>query len=67
MARDLKTKKIAAIAAVNAYLQDEEAAAAAALAAQAQPEPQAPGPPLWALSGRQEIMQMRRLIQMKAF
>lgn len=66
MARDLKKMKIAAIAAVNAYLQDEEAAAAA-LAAQAQPEPQAPGPPLWALSGRQEIMQMRRLIQMKAF
>lgn len=66
MARDLKTKKIAAIAAVNAYLQDEEAAAALA-AAQAPAEPQAPGPPLWALSGRQEIMQMRRLIQMKAF
>ena len=65
MARDLKTKKIAAIAAVNAYLQDEEAAALAA--AQAPAEPQAPGPPLWALSGRQEIMQMRRLIQMKAF
>ena len=66
MARDLKKMKIAAIAAVNAYLQDEEAAAAA-LAAQARPEPPVMGPPLWALSGRQEIMQMRRLIQMKAF
>ncbi len=61
---DLKKKKIAAIAAVNAYLQDEEAAALTVLDAPAEP---LVGPPLWALSGRQEIMQMRRLIQMKAF
>ena len=63
---DLKKKKIAALAAVNAYLQDEEAAAAAQ-AAQARSEAPSAGPSLWALSGRQEIMQMRRLIQMKAF
>lgn len=62
---DLKKKKIAAIAAVNAYLQDEEAAAA--LAVLNVPAEPLVGPPLWALSGRQEIMQMRRLIQMKAF
>ncbi len=63
---DLKKKKIAAMAAVNAYLQDEEAAAAALAAQAAPPEPVAL-PSVWALSGRQEIMQMRRLIQMKAF
>ena len=47
---DLKKKKIAAIAAVNAYLQDEEAAAALAVL-DAPTEPLV-GPPLWALSGR---------------
>ena len=63
---DLKKKKIAALAAVNAYLQDEEAAAALAAQAAAQPEPVAL-PSLWALAGRQHIMNMRQLIQMKAF
>ena len=64
---DLKKKKIAALAAVNAYLQDEEAAAALAAAqAAAQAEPVAL-PSLWALAGRQHIMNMRQLIQMKAF
>ncbi len=64
---DLKKKKIAALAAVNAYLQDEEAAAALA-AAEAARQPEPVGlPSLWALAGRQHIMNMRQLIQMKAF
>ena len=63
---DLKKKKIAALAAVNAYLQDEEAAAALAAAQAAQAEP-VPLPSLWAVAGRQHIMNMRQLIQMKAF
>ena len=62
---DLKKKKVAALAAVNAYLQEEEAAAL--LAAQAIPAVPVTPPPMWALAGRQDIMTMRRLIQMKAF
>ncbi len=62
---DVEKKKVAALAAVNAYLQEEEAAAL--LAAQALPEEPVSIPPLWALAGRQDIMNMRRLIQMKAF
>lgn len=61
---ELKKKKVAALAAVNPYLQEEEAAA---LLAQAVPEIPVTPPPLWALAGRQDIMTMRRLIQMKAF
>ena len=62
-----KQKKMAAaLAAVNAYLQDEEAQ----LAAQSQPVlgsgPQ-PQLSLWGFSARQETMNMRRLIQMRAF
>ncbi len=61
-----KQKKMAAaLAAVNAYLQDEEAQ----LATQSQvvgggPQPQLS---LWGFSARQETMNMRRLIQMRAF
>lgn len=62
---DSKKKKVAALAAVNAYLQEEEAAAL--LTAQAIPAEPVTPPPLWALAGRQDIMTMRRLIQMKAF
>jgi hypothetical protein len=59
-------KMAAALAAVNTYLQQEaeaaylEQQAAAARAANA-------GPNLWAISGRQDIMSMRRLMQLKAF
>ncbi len=60
-----KKKMAAAMAAVNAYLEQEaeairlEQEAAAARASQ--------GPNLWGLSGRQDMMNMRRLIQMRAF
>ena len=56
----------AAMAAVNAYLQQEQAPVAA----------QPPEPTLqpvqavesgWVISGRMEMMTMRRLIQMRAF
>ena len=63
---DTKKKMAAALAAVNAYmLQEEEAAYQAQLAAAAQKA--ATGPSLWAIAGRQDIMNFRRLIQMKAF
>lgn len=63
---EMRQKKMAAaLAAVNAYLQQEEAQVAA----------QPPEPVLqpvqavesgWAMSGRMEMMTMRRLIQMRA-
>jgi len=60
-------KKIAAaLAAVNAFLQEEEAIyqQSSAMAVSA---PQQQGFSPWALSGRQDMMNMRQLIQMKAF
>jgi len=65
-------KKAAAIAAVMAYVKEEEALACA-LAMQASAgiqEPQvSPYPQMstWALSGRQAQMQMRTMMQVKAF
>jgi hypothetical protein len=59
-------KMAAALAGVNAYLQQEaeaaylEQQAAAAAAAQA-------GPNLWAISGRQDMMSMRRMLQLRLF
>ena len=63
-----KEKKMAAaLAAVNAYMQQEEDAGRAQLAATVAP----PTPPIqmniWGLTGRQEMMAMRRLIQLRAF
>ena len=62
---DKKKKMVAALAAVNAFLQDEEALAAAQ-------QKKLEATPLqlqnnWSQSGRQEIMNMRRFIQMRAF
>ncbi|MCL1980956.1 MAG: hypothetical protein FWG62_07780 [Proteobacteria bacterium] len=58
-------KMAAALAAVNAYLmQEEEAAYQAQLAAARSAQT---GPSLWAIASRQDIMNFRRLIQMKAF
>jgi hypothetical protein len=68
-------KKAAAIAAVMSYINTEEEAAVyacaamatvPALAAIAPSAPQAPVK-LWGISSRQDIMQMRNLMQMKAF
>lgn len=62
-----KQKKMAAaIAAVNAYLQMEESAAASqqhTATLQAPPIEQS----AWSQSGRQEMMTMRKLIQMRTF
>jgi hypothetical protein len=62
----MNKKMAAALAAVNAYMmQEEEAAYQAQLAAAKSAAPA--GPSLWAIAGRQDIMNFRRLIQMKAF
>ena len=59
-------KLAAALAAVSAYIQTEEEAILT-------PPPERPEPRrfdqgnLWALSGRQGMMQMRNLMQMKTF
>ena len=63
-----KKKMAAALAAVNAYmLQEEEAAYQAQLAAQAAAKAAVALPSLWALAGRQDIMTYRRMVQLKAF
>ena len=62
-----KNKKMAAaLAAVNAYMQQEEEAAYQAQLA-ASRAAVVTGPNLWAIAGRQDIMNFRRLIQLKAF
>jgi hypothetical protein len=63
---DMQKKMGAALAAVSAYLQDEEAMAAAQQAG-AVPSGSQSQQSLWGQSGRQEMMNMRRLIQMRAF
>ena len=63
----MNKKMAAALVAVNTYLmQEEEAAAYEAQLAAAARSAQT-GPNLWAIAGRQDIMNFRRLIQMKAF
>ncbi len=68
---DQKKKMAAALAAVTAYIQTEEEALCAQAAAPADVEPgqaAAAGPVnLWGLSGRQTLMQMGTMMQMKAF
>ena len=61
-----KSKKMAAaLAAVSLYLQQEQAA----IEEQAVSEQAAPGTQIsmWGHSGRQEMMALRRLIQMRTF
>jgi len=64
-------KQIAALAAVQLYLQEEaeaanaQAAMLAAAAAASQVPPMEPGQ--WAQSGRVDMMTGRRMIQMRAF
>ena len=62
-----KKKMAAALAAVNAYLQQEEAQVATQLAASSAPAGPAIEPNGWGMSGGMEMMTMRRLIQMRAF
>jgi len=67
---DNEKKISAAIAAVMSYIQtEEEAVCAASMAAAPAAYAPAPAAPvkLWAVSGRQAMMQMRNLMQMKAF
>ena len=64
----MEKKMAAALAAVSAYMQQEQEAYAEAVAAAMEP----PKPPaielnLWGQSGRQSMMAMRNLMQMKAF
>jgi folate-dependent tRNA-U54 methylase TrmFO/GidA len=67
----VEKKKAAAIAAVMAYLKTEEEIAAAGIAAaQAAarlPAGAAVSVDMWGLSGRQAMMQMRSMMQMKSF
>ncbi|MFV0436371.1 MAG: hypothetical protein ACK5PS_03115 [Desulfopila sp.] len=62
---DKKKKMAAAIAAVNAYRQEEEAAAQQAAAASSVTAEI--GVSQWSFSGRQEMMAMRRLVQLRVF
>ena len=67
-----KKKMAAAIAAVSAYIQSEEEALCLQAAAPAEADrkgPSAPAGPvnLWGLSGRQALMQMGTMMQLKAF
>jgi hypothetical protein len=68
--KDKKKKMTAAIAAVMSYLQEEEAAIQMQ-AVDAQAEASATPPTTafkpWGIAGRQAQMQMRNMIQLKAF
>lgn len=63
----METKMAAALSAVSAYIQQEEETICAQLAATMAPPPPAIQLNMWGMSGRQEMMAMRRLIQMRAF
>lgn len=60
-----KRKMAAALAAVNLYLQQEEAAAQEIQATPRAPQGQEFSQ--WAQSGRQEMMALRKLIQLRVF
>jgi hypothetical protein len=63
-----KNKKMAAaLAAVNVYLQQEEALVSEQMAASSAQQARLIEPNGWGMSGRVEMMTMRRLIQMRAF
>jgi hypothetical protein len=63
----IKPQIIAAISgAISAYLADEEAACQAATPAAMAAAPAGPMVNLWALSGRQQAMQMRMLMQRRS-
>ncbi len=67
MAEDTQKKMAAALAAVNAYLQMEEQAAAQASAQSADDTAFPRAQSGWSMSGRQDMMTMRRLIQLRTF
>ncbi len=57
---DNKRKIAAALAAVTSYIKAEEENAI-------MPPPAPSGPSVWSISGRQEAMQLRCMMQFKAF
>lgn len=61
-----RKKMSAALAAVSLYLQQEEAAAVEKLQASSK-QPESFEFSQWGQSGRQEMMAMRKLIQLRAF
>jgi hypothetical protein len=61
-----RKKMVAALAAVSLYLQQEEAMAVQAQQAPLK-QPQSSEFSQWGQSGRQEMMAMRKLIQLRAF
>ena len=63
----MEKRMAAALAAVNAYIQQEEETVCAQMAATVAAPPPAAQLNMWGMSGRQEMMAMRRLIQMRAF
>ena len=64
----IRQKQVAAaLAAVEQYLQEEQAAALAAQAVAAAAERPVADPGFWAQAGRMEAMGMRRMMQMRAF
>ncbi len=63
----MEKKMAAALAAVNAYIQQEEETVCAQLAATVAPPTPTIQLNIWGTTGRQEMMAMRRLIQMRAF
>lgn len=60
-------KMAAAMAAVTYYIKTQDEAAAMALAAQEEESAPAVTVNMWGVSGRQSQMQMRNLMQMRAF
>jgi hypothetical protein len=65
---NMEKKMAAALSAVSAYMQQEQEAYAEALtAAMEPPKPSTVELNLWGQSGRQNMMAMRNLMQMKAF
>lgn len=64
---DRQKKMAAALAAVSAYVQQEEEMVANYPAALPPAQAQAGSLNFWGPSGRLEMMSMRRLIQMRAF
>lgn len=64
---DIEKKMAAALAAVSGYLQMEEEATLQQEAFATASQQQMQQHNLWGYSGRQDMMSMRQLIQMKAF
>ncbi len=64
---DKQKKMAAALAAVNAYIEMEEQAAAQTSAQQALTPTAQQMQTCWSQSGRQDMMTMRRLIQLRTF